>query len=781
MLTSMLTLFAAATVTAAAGADPVLGLSVLPDGSYTVSLDGAVWLRSSAAAYVATYGGVARSSADGSLKLDGPPAPVSGSGYTGWAASFNGNAVAVRFALHTTGVLANAVVFTQSFPKGAAGADAVNKSTDLSNAFPSFAAPLDGSLAYNTIQETMCGGHTGVLTAAHVKDTGLDRNDGGTVLTLFNESGAAVTLAPYNDFMTAQVGFFDAVKGDLAAGHNGMLAALPAGHARDTILIARGTINATVMAFGDALLARGGGARGRRDLIVDTLGYWTDNGAYYYYLAEPGKNMQQTMLNVLAYETGALKLPFRHAMYDSWWYWKECGGSPTNNWLACKGAVELWEPRDDVFPDGFNFKLGLPLALHNRWWSAINNTYMRSLGFNASFIAEPAVDFAIPVQPDVFRYIMSRAQDWGMVLYEQDWLVTTYRSMRVTKADVTAASRWLAAMATAAESLGLTIQYCMPLPRHMLESTRFRGVVTNARASGDYHPGADNWDIGRTSLFYWALGVAPSKDDWWTTEVQPGSPYGDKPTEPNWQLQAITVALSTGPNGPSDMVGATNASLVLSTVRGDGLNVQPDKPATTLDSALTSVFTGGGAWVDVPRVTAAWTHHANHAYRWHNVLAVNLTAGFPLTAADLGPAGDATAYAVFDAFNVGAGPLAVLPVPGAGETYTIPVGQGQPSAPARALPIRYLHVVPRLPGGWWLLGDLTKLVPVSRARVADVFVSAATGFTATIHGSEGEPVGVVMSVVPPAGGAPLAVTCPSAAGVDVVLTCTTATGKCACA
>jgi hypothetical protein len=77
------------------------------------------------------------------------------------------------------------------------------------------------------------------------------------------------------------------------------------------------------------------------------------------------------------------------------------------------------------------------------------------------------------------------------------------------------------------------------------------------------------------------------------------------------------------------------------------------------------------------------------------VCAVNLTAGFPLTAADLGPAGDATAYAVFDAFNVGAGPLAVLPVPGAGETYTIPVGQGQPSAPARALPIRYLHVVPR--------------------------------------------------------------------------------------
>lgn len=364
-----------------------------------------------------------------------------------------------------------------------------------------------------------------------------------------------------------------------------------------------------------------------------------------------------------------------------------------------------------------------------------------------------------------------------MVLYEQDWLVTTYRTMRVTRSNVTAASSWLAAMATAAEGLGLTIQYCMPLPRHMLESTRFHGIVTNARASGDYHAGADNWNIGLSSLFYWALGVAPFKDDYWTTEVQPGSPYGDKPTEPNWQLQAITVALSTGPNGPSDKIGLMNATLVRSTVRGDGVNVQPDKPATTLDSALLAVFSGAG---DAPLVTAAYTHHAGHAYRYHNVLAVSLAADFPLTAADLGPAGNASAYAVFDHFNVGAGPLAVLPVPGAGETFTIARGQGQPSAPARALPIRYLHVVPQLPGGWWLIGDATKIVPASRARVANVLVTGA-GFTAGIHGSAGEPAGVDISFVSPAGGGVQSVNCPSKAGADATLACVTATGACSCA
>jgi hypothetical protein len=61
-------------------------------------------------------------------------------------------------------------------------------------------------------------------------------------------------------------------------------------------------------------------------------------------------------------------------------------------------------------------------------------------------------------------------------------------------------------MADAATSLGVTIQYCMPLPRHMLESTHHQ-AVTNARASGDYHPGAGNFDISQSSLFYWALGA----------------------------------------------------------------------------------------------------------------------------------------------------------------------------------------------------------------------------------------------------------------------------------
>jgi len=355
----------------------------------------------------------------------------------------------------------------------------------------------------------------------------------------------------------------------------------------------------------------------------------------------------------------------------------------------------------------------------------------------------------------------------------QDWLITVYQSMKITRSSVTAASAWLQAMADAATGLGLTIQYCMPLPRHMLESTKHQ-AVTNARASGDYHPGASNFEIQTSSLFYWAIGVAPSKDDWWTTEVQTGSPYGDKPTEPNWQLQALVIGLSTGPNGPSDKINCTNASLVMSTVRGDGLTLQPDRPATLTDAALRAVFDNDGK---APDVRSTWTAYAAHAYRFHHVLATQLAANFSLALADLGPLGAAPAYAVFDWFAPLAGPVAVLASPSA--TFTVPAGQGQPSAPATAHTIQHFIVTPQLPGGWWLFGEAGKVVPVSKQRIADIAL-LADGFSATVLGAAGEAAGIDMLVAAPTAKGMLApVHCPSAAGATATLKCTA--GACACA
>ena len=39
-------------------------------------------------------------------------------------------------------------------------------------------------------------------------------------------------------------------------------------------------------------------------------------------------------------------------------------------------------------------------------------------------------------------------------------------------------------------------------------------AVTQTRASGDYNPNDNNWQIGDSSILSHTLGLAPSKDVW---------------------------------------------------------------------------------------------------------------------------------------------------------------------------------------------------------------------------------------------------------------------------
>ena len=504
-----------------------LTLNLKADNSYEIFQSNVSKLQSAPVPYAIRSNGVVLSSADGSLKADGAATPITGSDpflgpFTGYSISWNAGIFITDFKVFNSG---DAIVFAQRFPAGLLGMSGGDKD-GLSTGFPVFFAPQntlkDSATGFVTWKGGMCSGKSGAWTASSTKGN-VGGSDSGPVV-LFDTKNIALVLSPLSNFMTAHLAFANIVGDSFGSGLGGMVTQVPAGWSYETLLVSSESgITAATLRMGAVLLARGGKSPTApdADVAVSTLGYWTDNGAYYYYNSENNTivgNMQQTISDVITY-WASLSLPLKHLMYDSWWYWKECPpGSKSNTWLACKGAVELWEPRDDVFPDGFNFQPpNLPLVLHNRWFSANNNTYINDLGFADSFIVESAVDFALPIKSDVFLYLMGRAKKWGMTVYEQDWLITVWESMSVTKANVTAASSWLAAMADAASELGLTIQYCMPLPRHMLESTKHQ-AVTNARASGDYHPGATNWDLGTSSLFYWAIGIAPSKDDWWLVD-----------------------------------------------------------------------------------------------------------------------------------------------------------------------------------------------------------------------------------------------------------------------
>ena len=77
---------------------------------------------------------------------------------------------------------------------------------------------------------------------------------------------------------------------------------------------------------------------------------------------------------------------------------------------------------------------------------------------------------ALPLTQNFWDDLLRNASDWGMVVYEQDWLYTEFLGLNATlQSSATGAKKWLTQMATAASRVGVTVQYCM-------EMARFRAV-----------------------------------------------------------------------------------------------------------------------------------------------------------------------------------------------------------------------------------------------------------------------------------------------------------------
>jgi len=81
-----------------------------------------------------------------------------------------------------------------------------------------------------------------------------------------------------------------------------------------------------------------------------------------------------------------------------------------------------------------------------------------------------------------------------------------------------------------------------------------------------------------------ALNLAPFKDVFWSSSIQPSNSYNA--IEPSPSLQAIVSVLSTGPVALGDKIGHTDSHLVKMMIREDGMILKPSYPATTLDSTI---------------------------------------------------------------------------------------------------------------------------------------------------------------------------------------------------
>ena len=68
--------------------------------------------------------------------------------------------------------------------------------------------------------------------------------------------------------------------------------------------------------------------------------------------------------------------------------------------------------------------------------------------------------------------------------------------------------------------------------------------------------GNGQWNTGTTAILAHATGIAPSKDNYWSTPIQAGTHYGPLTREWRNRMQSAVSSLTTGPVAPSDMVCA---------------------------------------------------------------------------------------------------------------------------------------------------------------------------------------------------------------------------------
>ena len=191
--------------------------------------------------------------------------------------------------------------------------------------------------------------------------------------------------------------------------------------------------------------------------------------------------------------------------------------------------------------------------------------------------------------------------------------------------------------------------------------------MTNIRSSTDYginderyasavQPGGlfddSNFNIGGSSLLAWALDLRPSKDIFWTH--RPSNCHGNHTANPqtcgrwgeqtnpgsNCELNAIVATLSTGPVSIADKAGDTNTTLVRRCVAADGRILQPDKPATAVDSMFSQgvgpqTAPPGPVWAT--STSFARSGGAVSPLVWHYLLSVDVSSPWNVSGRDLYP------------------------------------------------------------------------------------------------------------------------------------------------
>jgi hypothetical protein len=480
----------------------------------------------------------------------------------------------------------------------------------------------------------------------------------------FDSAANGYLISPANDFPLARMTLSD--DGTLSSGIDAGVANLPQGFAHGTLLVIGTGLNHLFDTWGQTLTALHAKSRppNDADLTLEKFGYWTDNGATYYYHFEPQLGYEGTLLSITR-EFNRLGIALGYLQLDSWWYPK----GPNARWNDTAGGIFRYRAAPDLFPEGlqsFQQQVGLPLVTHARWIDPAS-PYRGEFSFSGNVMTDLAY----------WSDLMSYLHSGGVVTYEQDWLGAQAQPTY----DLSAPRQFMGNMASAAQQQGLTLQYCMPLPRHVLQTVEY-GNVTSMRVSDDRFD-RNRWDTFLyTSRLASALGVWPWSDVFMSAE----------------RNNLLLADLSAGVVGTGDALGAENADNLHHVMRADAVLVKPDAPLVPTDQSMIDEAAQGSS---APMV--AWTYSDHAGLRGLYLFAYSRTGGpgtVTFTPAALGLSGASYVYDYFDRAG------RVLE---AGEAFTESVGPGT-----------YYVVAPIGSSGIAFLGDSGEFASLGRKRISSL-------------------------------------------------------------
>ena len=588
--------------------------------------------------------------------------------------------------------------------------------------------------------------------------------------------------------------------GKLIGGAQGMIPRLPADYELRFALVSRIGVTAAALSYGSHVKSAGEAAAADRkltladDVLSSRLHYVTDGGALEnycdYWPACTHSNgsracvpMHTTLAALKAYHA---KLALNVSLYHLdpfWWSQEPFGG--------CKlGAfAQTLTPSPFHFPDGLG-KLQTPMQLIVKWFTD-DNEYKSSYRFEGNNVG--GADSARFWKAQLTRLVNTA----GLKSLVWDGLDFTWMSSDARVNNTHEQDTADAGLAGAAFALKLPMRVDTALPSDVLGSGRF-GAYTAQRVTGDANPHdyfeANNWlQYASNAIIPASMGVRPMLDVLWTNgSAQFGDPRWKNCSRKNVRHDLSIAVMSAGPVGFGDLLNGTDQAVLTRAMRTDGVLLKPCFPILRVDrwftssggseiwAAVSGPAGGTNARTDARANSMADLLASGSDARWSwQILSTNVdgsqAAGRPLELSELWPqppAGTVLLVATVDEHvggrgdGAGAAEGGVACIHDAKASSCLSLWSASSPLNVSTAPAAGLHrsfklqsAAPVLDSGWTLLGDLSKVVPVSPQRFvaeaggaapqeADLALAGGKGLQFSVIGASGEVVNVTL-VAPP--------------------------------